>query len=183
MIEETPQEERSMDATERMGKSGSKPGPKHMTFAQKKFVAKITDSDDPETYLKPKGAYRAAYPEAAPSTVANNAYRVLHNPKVESMIEKILEEQGFGVGKRLELIAQIGKGLVTRKYQELTKDGSVVELEEEPTFTERISAIREANKMDGLYLKQRAAADLAREEYRKIAEEMRKDLLKQVREK
>lgn len=152
----------------------TKPG--ELTDKQEVFCREYTNPKS-KGFMNATQAYSKASPAAAPTTanVAGNKLRGM--PKIQNRIAQLLEERGFGIDVRGDILRDIGKGRATRTETKVTKGGEVVEIPVYPTFSEQLRAIEIANKIDGTVESGRIAADSERS----MMKELEKDILAEFR--
>lgn len=149
---------------------------RELTLKQRRAILNYVDPES-ATYSSWLGSFKEAYGmESSPEVIAVEARVMKRKKHIQGAIETLLEDNGFGIGERVRVLADIGKGTATYTKEELSREGEVVELEVKPSFGERLKAVELANKVDGTYAKVEAAKELAMDEHRALRNKLVKDL-------
>lgn len=128
-------------------------------------------------------SYLAGYPNASYETARGPGQKkVFEDPLVQNRIRQNLEDAGFGQKERGNILAQIGRGELTREVQRIDKEGKVVTITVEPTNTERIKAIEVANRMDGTNDEARIAGEVAKKNIKEIWKDQRAQMKKKQKD-
>ncbi len=151
-------------------------------FEKDLFVAAITNYNNPKTFGNRKQAALTIHPNMSDGSAANEGVRLMNDKYVMNEIERVIEEAGVGFQVRVQTLRDIIKGECLRFD---TEEAWNAELEEwvpirrkkvQPTFTERINALKVLNTMDGTDKKASTIVDAQR----KLMTDMRKKLTKQL---
>lgn len=146
-----------------------------LTPKQQVFVAAYTNPGT-ETFMNGAKSAGVASPMLSDRYRALVAYRWKNKPAVQNAIQEQLENQGFGMDRRLQVLAEIGNGVARTTRETVTKTGQVVEVEVRPSIKERLQAIDLANKIDGTYSQQKIDIEVARDEAAKLHKKIIKDV-------
>lgn len=144
------------------------PAGERCTPRQRAMVHAYIDCNSPTYSNKAASARAAGYREGGNPTAVGR--KVLGNTNVRSYMREIMDAAGLGDDVRAMELARIARGDATRSIRSTTtyRDGSTVETVTDRPVTpaEQIRAIETANKMLGLYDRNRATADAMSTELR-----------------
>jgi len=140
------------------------------------IIKNYVDPESP-TYGNARRSYEMVRPEHTnEASMVRCSQTFMANPNVKNAIEHLLEENGFGIQQRIKTLADIGTGRAVMEKEEVTKDGEVVVVQVQPTFSERMKAVEIANKVDGTYAKLEAAREIAVDEHKRLQHKLVSDL-------
>ena len=153
----------------------------HSKLRKRIFVENLLNPNNKNTFCNITQAAKAAYPKAGRQTAATLGHNLTKQPYVMNEIERVIEENDIGFSNRVTCLRDIIYGNVTRSSVRLVRNdsGAWCEVEKaiiQPTFTERINAMKVLNQIDGTDKK---ASNIVSEQ-RKLMSEMRKKLLKDL---
>jgi hypothetical protein len=131
---------------------------------------------DSATFLNARQSYSKAFNNSNLSVCATEGHRLVNNPHVRNTITDILNKANLGVEVRADTIHSIlsTKDLGTTTTETVkTEDGtSKVVTRRAPGYNHVLKAIDLVNKMDGLYERNQAAADVAVSEWRELSKRL-----------
>jgi hypothetical protein len=141
--------------TAKTKKSGKSSGLKRLTLRNRQLLINYLSPDSP-TYDNKTRSYMAAYGNSNPQSSATIASQQLSKPHMQAAINTILSKSRLQVQDRVDLLSSFAHGVCTPrkvKRQVIDKTGEIIDLTDsyEPTFTERLKAIDQVNKLAGDY--------------------------------
>lgn len=128
---------------------------------------------DSPTFANGTQSMLIANPRLSPGTARVMATEYLTKPSVTGLITDILSKAGLGIEVRADRLKDIIRhsdiGKCQTKSRRDENGETITDTVHGPGYKDMLKAIDVANKMDGLYDKQRAAVDLAADEYRHLS--------------
>jgi hypothetical protein len=116
-------------------------------------------------------SYLVVAPDVGYDTARSSAVRMLANDSVSTSICDILNKANMGLEVRVDSIRRIIShkdiGRTVSKVRH-TEDETITTTESGPGYRDVLKAVDVLNKVDGLYDRNRAAADIASTEYRSL---------------
>ena len=162
------------------------------TIRDRLYLQAFLNPDSP-TYLQEKESFKRAWGKdniegLDELQIAEYAYRTLRKYRQKGLISAYVTAIDCGIERRLSIPKQIMTGelkRITRSYSYVTDKVTgkrtrvcTNEVEQYPTFSERLKAVQELNKMTGEYHKRAIEAGQAKDELSRIRKQANEDMKK-----
>ena len=139
-------------------KSPSLPSEQRLTLKQKAFCKALVDPDA-ETYSNATKSALKTYNTTDYMTAATIGHDNLNNPKLQNYIERLLDDHRAGSKVRATKLGDILHSDTIGTIQTVRSSDGTQTTKRGPSYSEVIKAVDIANKMSGLYDRQRVEAD------------------------
>ena len=152
---------------------------KTLTLKQQGFINAYTDPNG-ITYGNKTQSYMKGYNTDNKGVASVEGSRLLVNPRVNSEIDRVIDELNMGSKVRLQRLNEVLTGNHTTTTQTTTQDKDGNEYTSKtiksPTARDTLQAIDLLSKIDGTYDKNKVKADVMSSELKSLIKSHRKEL-------